>query len=314
MASWRRQPKAGLVIRTSKAVFRYGLVLVLVGLVGLAALRVSDAATYAVNKEIEGGTVVGKAVTVTAAGASGSTAVKFGSVDPPGVLYWQDAPASPVGKAAPLQNWENSPWNIVSGTMGVIADPQKGKAVSFNVTGGSTSKQRVEGTIPYDPVIGRTQYVGFDLKLSNSAINGSSGWQDIMQLKSNNEGNPSFEIEVDDGNLYAMSNRLNKPNQKVFIGTAPRETWSRIVLKMHVTKGLDSKVAAWQDGRQTLQDLAWESHDNTGENNGSGGLIYSNTNGGYYKFGLYRGPNNNFAMNVRYANMKIGSTYEIVAQ
>lgn len=305
------------MLRRSASLLRSGLIVAAIAAIGFVSIRFSQAATYAVSGEVEGGAVAGKAYATTASGASNGSAVKFGSTAPApaGTLWWSDTPASPVGKSAPLQNWEDSSWNLVDGTMKVVADNTKGKAVQFYLANGNANnKQRVEGTIPYDPVIGRTQYIGFDLYVNGGGANGVNGWQCIMQLKSNNEGNPSFELELDAGKLYAMSNRLNKPNQKVLLGNAPVNKWTRMVLKMYVTTGTDSKLAAWQDGTQTLQDLSWESHDNTGENNGSGGLIYSNAGGGYYKFGIYRGANNNFALDVRYANMKIGSTYDIVAQ
>ncbi len=234
-------------------------------------------------------------------------------------LIWCDEPASPVGKAAPLQNWADAPWNIYGGaSVSVVADASRGKAIRTygpgNTIDPAQGNQRAEIVPSANFSPGQTRWIGFDLYVAPNTPP-SPSWQSAFQIKTGGPadryGNVGLSVSEYNSNDLVVGDGASRMESHP-IGPKPNGTWTRLVYGVFVsTTPGQGWVEIWRDGANVLPRDPWTTKNADGT---MGSTMFpggSNTN--YLKFGLYHGPsphNTDF----RYARLKIGATRESVMQ
>lgn len=287
--------------------------------VGMAA-----GSTVAVEPGVDNGNL-GKAKLISDPQASGGRALQFGQrvstppTPPNGTLLWQDKPDSPIGTKAIsqsqwLENWLPAPYNIrYGGSISVVADPVKGKAIEFFGRGG------VHGDDGYNPyqraelvpdlndlpggggsslVIGKTYWFGFDLWIGRGvgiSRNHSLIWQ-IKQDPDAGSPNIEFSLQRHQEGLHM----LTADGGNYQLGPVPVEQWTRFVIGAKITNGSDSWVEVYRDGQVKVPRTTLSS-----------GMVQGNPKWAYMKTGTYHGPQS-WDLRIRMANYKIGTTKEIV--
>lgn len=216
----------------------------------------------------------------------------------PGDVIWSDAPADPVGSTHPFTNWEDAPWNIYAGcTVTVVDDPVKGTAIrSFAPAGGDRDgSQRGELVPEYDDIPDGTElWLGFDLLIPE--VDGlAQSHQQVMQLKSY----PSESYAVFSINVNNHREGLVVDNNGDHLGPTPYTEWTRMVIGLHVSQS-DPWREIWRDGVTVL-------HRERADNMRDGDRNC------YLKLGNYRDGGIGFDVDMRFANVAIGTTRESVS-
>ena len=243
---------------------------------------------------------------------------------------WQDRPDSPAGFVVAtgntyggnLANWSDTPWNIYGGaTVSIVADASKGKAIrSYGSPGGGAqhdgaTSQRGEiepGRNTYRE--GDTIWMGFDFWVSaDSGV--SNTWSSAMQAHNSHLNSPNWGVGVN-GNgqrrLVITEPGGSSGNPEYQLGPTPSGQWTRILIgeKLAGAPGT-GWVEAWRDGQNVLPRKPWNSYQQYGPNTGQRGSTLFPGATRYYKFGVYRGAHPS-VMDLRYANVKLGTTKESV--
>lgn len=218
---------------------------------------------------------------------------------PPGRLIWSDAPASPVGKSHPLENWENASWNFAGGaTATVVSDPVKGKAIRFfgPANGTNGSFQRGELVPTYDNIKpGEQLWLAYDLWV-DSPLGLARAHQQLWQIKSApSEGSPTFAV-----NINNHREGLVTGNNGTLFAPTPYNKWVRLIFGFNVTTGSSSWMEIWQDGVNVQPRYS------------TGALYRSGDSKVYLKIGVYRAAPKPYDITMRMANFKLGTTKEIV--
>ncbi len=322
----KRRLPAGMTVRLMVAV---GLIItVAFAIFGIVAQRFSQAASFAISQEAETGTRAGNATGISESSASGGRAVKFGSgpvVPPPGPnppnppgpdLLWYDAQEAPVGtqhySGTGFKSWyPSSSGNVMGrGTVRMVADSVKGKAIEYAGASGSDNPyQRAElvpglnmvgGPGDASMAIGQTYWFGFDF-WAGQGIGNARNWQLVWQIKPHPSGTTSPHIELS-MNAYGRTGLvMDLTNSNHSLGQVPVNQWTRFVIGVNITKGSDSWIEVWRDGQNVMQRRSVPN-----------GAVKSEAIWAYMKTGIYRGPNQGWEVKTRQANFKIGTTKAIV--
>lgn len=212
-----------------------------------------------------------------------------------GKLIWSDAPASPVGTVHPtLVNWERAEWNIYAGcTVKVVDDAVKGKAIrSYAPAGGSRDgNQRGEIVPTYDRIQnGELLWIGFDLFIPE-CDGFARSWQQVMQLKSYpSESYAVFSLNVNNHRAGVVVN-----NNGALVAPTPSDKWTRIVIGLNIVQNAEAWHEVWRDGTLVVP--------RTFERN-----MRSGDKSCYLKFGNYRKGGLSYPLDMRFANVAIGTT------
>ena len=158
-------------------------------------------------------------------------------------------------------------------------------------------------------------WAGFDLWV-NPNLPVSNTWASVMQFKTGGaqDGAPPVSIDVNahgHAGLDIASARIGGSEAVHKLGATPNGTWTRLVVGIHVnTDPSKAWVEVWRDGKQVLAREPWRTINYPAYGNKVGGTMFPGGSGvGYFKFGVYRGPQG-FDIDARYANLKFATTRE----
>jgi hypothetical protein len=231
---------------------------------------------------------------------------------PSGSVLW----SHPLSALTPA--FDSTPWNIYGGgSVGIVTDSVKGKVYrSFGVKNQSANgSQRAEQVPSRKFSNGETVWAGFDL-WTNAGLPTSSTWASVMQFKTGGaqDGAPPVSVDVNAhgaAGLDIASARIGGTEAVHKLGGAPNGNWTRLVVGIHVnTDPNKAWVEVWRDGKQVLAREPWRTVNYPAYGNKVGGTMFPGGNGvGYFKFGVYRGPQG-FDIEARYANIKFATTRE----
>jgi len=214
-----------------------------------------------------------------------------------------------------LGRFQDTPYNtVVAEKPIVVVSPQRQDNFSLKMTipGGATTddygaRSEVVPDLP-DFRAGDDYYFSASMLLADGfPVNES--WQVVWQWKSELDGSPPLEIDVEDGR-FKLSGGEGNPNGSETIdedlGPAVPGQWTSWVV--HVVFSPDPTVGSveiWRDGAQVLPRM-----------NPPGGTMYEdgdNDPRGYVKYGYYRRSGIAETGTILFEDMRIGSSYDSVA-
>lgn len=199
------------------------------------------------------------------------------TVKVPGVEVWAS------GLESGLAGIEAGDWDTVAADAPkIVGQPTRtgGKAIQMNIPAGASTdsygaRSEVTPKMP-DLKEGDDYYLGVSMFLKNGfPVNES--WQAVTQVKSQVDGSPPLELDVEDG-VFKMcgGGGRDKPFCES-LGSAVTGKW--IDWMIHVKMSTDSGkslVQVWRDGKSVL-----------GPMHPPGATMYPGGDG-YFKFGYYR--------------------------
>jgi hypothetical protein len=252
------------------------------------------------------------APTATAPTTTAPTTTTPSTSVPAGSVLW----SHPMSALSPA--FDATPWNIYGGgSVSIVKDAVKGNVYrSFGAKNQSQSgSQRAEQVPSRKFASGETVWAGFDL-WTNAGLPTSSTWASVMQFKTGGaqDGAPPVSLDVNAhgaAGLDIASARIAGTEAVHKLGAAPNGNWTRLVVGIHVnTDPAKAWVEVWRDGKQVLAREPWRTVNYPAYGNKVGGTMFPGGSGvGYFKFGVYRGPQG-FDIDARYANIKFTTTRE----
>jgi hypothetical protein len=252
------------------------------------------------------------APTATAPTTTAPTTTTPSTSVPAGSVLW----SHPMSALSPA--FDATPWNIYGGgSVSIVKDAVKGNVYrSFGARNQSQSgSQRAEQVPSRKFASGETVWAGFDL-WTNAGLPTSSTWASVMQFKTGGaqDGAPPVSLDVNAhgaAGLDIASARIGGTEAVHKLGAAPNGNWTRLVVGIHVnTDPAKAWVEVWRDGKQVLAREPWRTVNYPAYGNKVGGTMFPGGSGvGYFKFGVYRGPQG-FDIDARYANIKFTTTRE----